>query len=171
MRVITAIAAALLVICVSGCSPRSNGGVGQVQVAAVADTAICVVDRASPEGLAVLQGVKWRESGQLLVNDRGTYRDVAEVLTSRGQNEYARGRDWFAQGTPIRWHGRPYLKYGVQRVVAANRLRPGGDVGGVMVFLNPEEAPPPKVLYVPTEPGCIFQPYMLEMLVRRARGE
>jgi len=84
---------------------------------------------------------------------------------------YAAGEPWFVNAEPVALDGRRYVKYGLPRILGATDVSNAGTVHGVSVFAEPSAgAPRPAVIYVPTRPGCEFQPYQAETKAGSVRG-
>ena len=63
------------------------------------------------------------------------------------------------------------MKYGLPRVLGTRDVNNAGTVNGVSVFAEPgANAQRPEVIYVPTRPGCEFQPYQTEAKTGSVRG-
>ena len=74
--------------------------------------------------------------------------------------EYASVAGWYVNREPIRFRGRPYTRYGYPRVVGVNELWRMGEYRGVGVYVEALElGSAPRVIYVPVNRGCEFQPY------------
>ena len=78
-------------------------------------------------------------------------------------DEYAQGRGWFAANEPMRLYGYPYLKYGPERRVPIDSIRPLTAYRGTSVFADTGALTPSHLLYVPVRPGCVFQPYVRQL--------
>jgi hypothetical protein len=84
---------------------------------------------------------------------------------------YAGGETWFINTEPIQFNGRRYVKYGLPRILGTSDVNNVGTVNNVSVFAEPSaDAQRPEVIYVPTRPGCEFQPYQLEVKAGGVRG-
>jgi hypothetical protein len=79
---------------------------------------------------------------------------------------YAAGASWFISSDSMRFNDVTYVKFGVVREVGADQLRRVGEVMGTNVFIESSPAAPRTVVYVPTRPGCEFQPYTAREAVR-----
>lgn len=84
---------------------------------------------------------------------------------------YAAGQAWFTDTAPVTLGGRRYVRYGLPRILGTGEVRNAGDVHGVSVFAEPGAGARPEVIYVPTRPGCEFQPYQAEAKAGSVRGE
>ena len=120
------------------------------------DTNVCVVDRSAPRGLRTVPAQKEVGSGKLFLREGGKRRRLS-VSADEG---YALNESWYRENREIRQYGRRYSKHGPRRVVPASALTRGADHEGVPVFLDRNDIERPSALYVPVEPGCIFQPYV-----------
>jgi hypothetical protein len=79
---------------------------------------------------------------------------------------YAQGQGWFEKNEVITLRQRQFVKYGLPRSLSAADLRePGlrtvGQIHGVHAFVVKLETGPPEILYVPVDPGCLFQAYYM----------
>lgn len=84
---------------------------------------------------------------------------------------YAGGETWFVNNEPVTFNGRRYVRYGLPRVLRADDVKNVGTVHGVSVFAEPRaDARRPEVVYLPTRPGCEFQPYQTEINTGTVRG-
>lgn len=152
-----------------GCVVLSLSGCGTVPVPGVlqpifgdppkyTSTRLCVVDLSARRGLRVAQGQKEEKSGTLYLLAAGKRRKLAATR----EHGYAGEEAWFREEEPIRQYGRRYVKYGSRRVVPANALTRGADHRGTPIYLDRTDTERPSALYVPVEPGCVFQPYVDE---------
>lgn len=138
--------------------------------AAYPDTTVCIVERDAATGLRMVRAKFNPSSGQILVADDGRYRPFADRYPSTGQEGYASDQGWFIGDEPIEFGGRRYVKAGVRRMIDPQLIEPAGSYNGIPLFVDPREASPPTYLYLPTEPGCVFQGYMGEREIRSVRG-
>ncbi|MFL5385016.1 MAG: hypothetical protein ACJ8GN_21050 [Longimicrobiaceae bacterium] len=77
---------------------------------------------------------------------------------------YAGSETWFINSEPIQFNGRRYAKYGLPRTLGTTDVTNVGTVNNVSVFAEPSANPQrPEVIYIPTRPGCEFQPYQIEV--------
>jgi hypothetical protein len=129
------------------------------------DTVICVVDRASPTGLREIQA-KVGESGVVLYVD-GQIRPLEAVHPVAMIAGYAGREGWLTRGDPIALDGSRYMQTGGERRIGVDLLRRAGEFEGILMFAGVDDPPPADALYVPTAPGCIFQAYVREDLLRR----
>ena len=84
---------------------------------------------------------------------------------------YASGETWFINNEPVSFNGRRYVRYGLPRRLGTGDVKTVGTVHGVSVFAEPgADARRPEVIYVPTRPGCEFQPYQTEINAGAVRG-
>jgi hypothetical protein len=87
------------------------------------------------------------------------------------QAGYAGAEPWFVNTEPVTFNGRRYVKYGLPRVLGTSDVSNAGTVHGVSVFVEPgADARRAEVIYVPTRPGCEFQPYQTETKAGSVRG-
>jgi hypothetical protein len=66
---------------------------------------------------------------------------------------------WYLQNEPIRFDGRPYIKYGLSRPLAPGDVTRVGSLDGVALYAETGATELVEVLYVPVAPGFEFQPY------------
>jgi hypothetical protein len=68
---------------------------------------------------------------------------------------------WYTTSQPITMLGGVYVKYGLPRILGTTDVVPAATFREVTVFVEPGMDPRrPEVIYLPTRPGCEFQPYM-----------
>lgn len=94
-------------------------------------------------------------TGDTLTMDSLPFSSLAP-LTS----DYAVVAGWYIDGSPISFRGRRYRKYAESRILGINEITRMGEYRGVGVYVEaerPESAS--DVVYLPTRPGCEFQPY------------
>ena len=82
---------------------------------------------------------------------------------------YAAGARWYVENEPIPFLDRRYIKYGLPRPAAIDSVRKVGEYRGVPVFGEVGE-PDLPVLLLPVRPGCEFQQYQYEPVLRGVRG-
>jgi hypothetical protein len=63
------------------------------------------------------------------------------------------------------------VKFGLPRVLGTGEVSGAGMVHGVNVYAERGADARPDVIYVPTRPGCEFQPYQAEAEARTVRGD
>lgn len=161
---VPAIAAVILAACSSG---RPSGGPSPEppEYAALPDTIVCVIDRSTPRGLRDLPA-KVAGSGVVLRTD-GEVRPLDAVHPVNVIAGYAGRESWLTRGEPISVDGRRYTRTGGERRIGIDLVRRAGEYQGVLVFAGQEDTPPPDAVYIPTAPGCIFQAYVREDLMRQ----
>jgi hypothetical protein len=79
------------------------------------------------------------------------------------ENGYSGGKSWYTNNEEIKCFGKPYVKYGLPRVLAVNEVEKIGVYDKVGLYAeagSPESAP--EIIYIPVKPGCEFQPYQLQ---------
>jgi hypothetical protein len=77
--------------------------------------------------------------------------------------EYASVAGWYVGGERITVRGRRYGMYGRPRVLGIDEVIRIDDYRGVSVFAEAADtASASRVVYLPTRPGCEFQPYATE---------
>jgi hypothetical protein len=73
---------------------------------------------------------------------------------------YARDASWYVRSGPILLRDDMYVRYGLPRLLATTDVVPVAAYRGVTVFAERGVDPTrPDVIYIPTRPGCEFQPY------------
>lgn len=162
------ILAATVLLFLAGCSGQTSGGPALTippRYATLPDTVACVVDRAAPRGLRNIPAkVEGDQIVVLMGNEIVPLESVHPVNVIAG---YAGREGWLVRGDPLNVDGSRFARTGGERRVAAELLRRSGEHQGILLFAGDEDEPPPDALYVPTAPGCIFQPYVREDLIRR----
>jgi hypothetical protein len=86
---------------------------------------------------------------------------------------YAAGATWYINNEPITIDGHRYLKLGLPRVLGVTDVTASGTYQGVPVFVENGAATTgngPDIVYLPVRPGCEFQPYQREQIIKRVRG-
>lgn len=73
--------------------------------------------------------------------------------------EYAGVAEWYVNRERIRFRGRRYAQYGLPRILDVREVSRVGAHGRVPVFAEAGDTTTHPVLYLPTRPGCEFQPY------------
>lgn len=82
---------------------------------------------------------------------------VTQVAPLTG--EYASVAGWYVNGESVRLRGRRYTKHGRPRFLGAHELTRVGMLDRVPVFAEAGDTAAHPFLYLPTRPGCEFQPY------------
>ena len=106
-----------------------------------------------------------KPSGEGLLVDGLSFREVFTDTSG-----YAADEAWFVDNEPSPWERRYYTRYGPPRIVHPSQLRPGGEHGGVPFFVEANAGANPELLFVPVQPGCLFQWYQWEGTVGGVRG-
>jgi len=136
--------------------------------AAMAATRLCVVDASAPGGLRTVDALRDGKTGETYVVHKGRRRPLSEVYPAKKSRGYARSEEWFRENESIRMASGRYLKYGPERSIPASKLKRGSAYAGIPLFLDPRDSSsPPSVLYVPSRPGCVFQPYLRDKHAQR----
>jgi hypothetical protein len=75
---------------------------------------------------------------------------------------YALDASWYRDSEPL-WFGQGrYVKYGQPRILGTTDVVPVGTFRGVTVFAEPSaNRERPEVIYLPVDPVCDFQPYVV----------
>lgn len=155
-------AAGLAVACSGNPGPASEA---PRDYAALADTLVCVVDRTADTGLRELPAKKDADGAVVLLSG-GQIRPLDSVHPVSLVAGYAGRERWLAAGEPIDFRGDRFVQVQEERRVAAELLGQVGEHRGIPLFADPGDEPPPEALYVPMRPGCIFQAYVREDLMR-----
>jgi hypothetical protein len=159
---------ALGMLVLAACAPRTAADAAPRPPAdylALRDTAVCVVDRSSQRGLRTL-GAKVGASGVVVFSD-GAVRPLESVHPVGVIAGYAGREPWLTRGDPISFDGRRYSRVGGERRIGEQLLERVGEHQGILLFAGHEDPAPRDALYVPTAPGCIFQGFVREDLIRR----
>lgn len=160
----------LLLASVTACGGSPSGGGGPSpeappSYAMLPDTMVCVLDRAAPTGLTDIAAKK--DGDRVVIFSGG---DVVDLETLHPVNliaGYAGGESWLRQGEPIAFRGRTYAHIGGERRVGIEQLERIAEHRGILMFAGREDSDPYDALYLPTAPGCVFQPYVRDDLIRR----
>lgn len=123
---------------------------------------VCVIDQT---GHREVEALYRPASGDTVILQGGGPVPLEAAYPSA--TEYAEGKRWYTDLGTIHLLGRRYEPYLKLRTVTPTNLRPGGNVlhraatyDGVAVFAERSDSDPPKLLYLPVRPGCLFQPYI-----------
>lgn len=94
-------------------------------------------------------------TGDTLTEDGLPFSSVAPLT-----GEYASVAGWFVNREPIRFRGGRYGRSGRARVLGMDEVFKVGEYQRVGVYAETgDTAAVPRYLYLPTRPGCEFQPY------------
>jgi hypothetical protein len=73
---------------------------------------------------------------------------------------YALNASWYRDREPLSLLGGRYVMYGLPRILGTTDVVPVATFRGVTVFAEPgADRRWTEVVYLPTRPGCEFQPY------------
>ena len=160
--VVVASLTAALVIGAGGCvgapkskevdSPAHAPTTTPQRPAPVHNITLCIVENGA---LKTVAAVVDTSRGDTLVDGR-SWREVYPAIYP----PYALGAPWLAREIIV-LDGRYYAPYGLPDVIAPQLLMRVGEFRGVPVFAERdigEEVP--SAIFVPTRPGCEFQPYV-----------
>jgi hypothetical protein len=156
----------LVLIVVAGCSsPPSAGPQPDIPpaYAALPDSLVCVVDRAMPLGLRELPAKV--QGDEIVVLEDGQITPLEDVHPVNVIAGYAGRESWLTRGEPISFSGASFVRTGGERRVRATLLQRVGEHRGILLFAGAEDTPPVDALYVPTAPGCVFQPFVRQDLL------
>ena len=135
------------------------------QYAALADTSVCVVDRTTRRGLRPL-AAKVEPDGKVVVLVAERVVGLDELHPVQAAAGYAANEHWVTAGEPINLLDRRYEKVGPERLIAFDQLERAGEFRAVPVFADPSDPAPPRAVYLPMRPGCVFQAYVRSDLLR-----
>lgn len=158
----------LLFMFAAACGAGSPGGPRPevpASFATLPDTLVCVLDRAAPSGLTQISAKK--DGGTVVTLDGSEVRPLDELHPVNVIAGYAGREPWLSRGEPITYLGRTYSNVGGERRVGIELLERIGEHRGILLFAGTDDDPPADALYVPTAPGCVFQPFVREDLIRR----
>lgn len=89
-----------------------------------------------------------------------TYQGQPIARAFPADSTYAGNASWYRNTEPLSLLGDHYLMYGLPRILGTTDVVPITTYRGVTVFAEPGADPGrPEVVYLPTRPGCEFQPY------------
>jgi hypothetical protein len=94
-------------------------------------------------------------TGDTMTRDSLPFSSVAPLT-----GEYASVAGWYVNDEPLVFRGRPYVRYGLPRVLGINEVERAGEYDGVPVFIEARDTAAVPVLYLPSRPGCEFQPFL-----------
>ena len=130
------------------CAPRSDATVGNSDSQ---DTIrICVI----ANGVLAEARAITSSAGDTLVD--GIALDSLRSISP----PYAAHAQWFEGDQPIWFEGYLLSKYGPPRIIEPGALRVVGSYQEIPIFRERVE-PIPEVVYVPVQPGCVFQIYQV----------
>ncbi|HEX6369061.1 MAG TPA: hypothetical protein VF006_09010 [Longimicrobium sp.] len=114
---------------------------------------LCFVERGRLREIPVLYST---QTGDTLTKDSLPL-STAVPLTG----EYASVAGWYVNDEPITVRGRPFRRHARPRVLGIEEVVKIGEHDGVGVYAEAEDtASASRVVYLPTRPGCEFQPYV-----------
>jgi len=99
---------------------------------------------------------------ELEVSSRGdsAYRGTPISQAFPLDSTYAANAPWLRGLEPLALLGDHYVMYGLPRILGTTDVVPITTFRGVTVFAERGVDPTrPEVIYIPTRPGCEFQPY------------
>lgn len=156
----------IVLLLVTGCSSAPSRG-PQPSVppayAALPDSLVCVVDRAMPLGLRELPAKV--QGDEIVILEDGQITPLEAVHPVNVIAGYAGQESWLRQGQPIPFAGTSFARTGGERRVRATLLQRVGEYRGILLFAGADDGPPVDALYVPTAPGCVFQPFVRQDLL------
>ncbi|HEU0016545.1 MAG TPA: hypothetical protein VFQ45_22885 [Longimicrobium sp.] len=134
------------------------------------------ITTAQPVRVCVLRGGGLEEVviGYDVLTGDSTYQGRPFSEAFPADSPYAASARWFIDGEMLPWRGRRLAKYGLPRVIEGEYLERVGEHRGVPLFAEEgldEEAGGGWVLYVPVQPGCVFQVYLIDYHSSAVRGD
>lgn len=135
------------------------------EYAALPDTVVCVVNRAAPAGLTNLPAKS--RSGEILVFSEGQVLSLEALHPIDLVAGYAGREMWVQSGEQVTLGGERYSRTGGERRIDPDLLERVGEFRGILVFSGADDVTRPSAVYIPTAPGCVFQAYVREDLLRR----
>jgi hypothetical protein len=149
----------LAVLANSGCAPGVAAPASEpIAPDQMRSVSICVVENGDLIEVTALVEV---ETGDTLVGGGSFSQRYAD------DDAYALQASWYRNNEPFTYAGVCYLKYGSPRIVAPVELRRIGKHHGVSLFAEVDDTRErPDVIYVPVRPGCWFQTYQYELVLR-----
>lgn len=168
MRTIALPVAAVALSFAAACGGQPSSGPSPSAPAsytALPDTMVCVLDRRAPSGLANIAAKK--DGDEVVIFSDGALMTLEELHPVSLIAGYAGGENWLRRGEVIGFQGNNYSVIGGERRVGLELLDRVGEHRGILLFAGREDADPYDALYVPTAPGCVFQPFVREDLIRR----
>lgn len=148
----------------AACSRGGGAGAptaGTARYAVLPDTSVCVVDRTTERGLRNL-AAKRTPDGEAVVLISGEVRPLSELHPVGIVAGYAGRERWYTSDAPITVQGRRYSKVQGDRRIPLESLRMGGEYQAIPLYVDPADAQPPRAVYAPVRPGCVFQAYVRE---------
>jgi hypothetical protein len=79
---------------------------------------------------------------------------------------YVAGSTWYVNNEPIMYNGRRYVKFGLPRTIGTTDVMRSGAYQGTNVFVETGTTGTPTVIYLPVQPGCVFQPYQAQAEIK-----
>jgi hypothetical protein len=133
--------------------------------ATLPDTSVCVVDRTTRRGLRPL-AAKVDPDGKVVVLVAERVLGLDELHPVEAAAGYAANEHWVTVGEPINLLDRRYEKVGPERLIPLEQLERAGEFRAIPVFADPSDPAPPRAVYLPMRPGCVFQAYVRSDLLR-----
>lgn len=155
----------LLAVGIAACSRNPEPGDRSPSLA-LADTTVCVVSPAAPNGLRLVEAKREVATGRVMLLEDGELIPFEQRYPVSLIAGYAGREGWFTSAEPVTFAGQRYVRTGEMRRVPEDQLVRVGDFRGVLLFSGAGDDPPPDALYVPAEPDCVFQAYVRADLVR-----
>jgi hypothetical protein len=90
----------------------------------------------------------------------GVRKDFYSVYPKTGA-AYAEEQKWYINNETVTFNGKPYIKYGLPRILSTTEIEKAGSYKSVNVYVESGVTGLAEVIYIPTRQGCEFQPYQL----------
>ena len=100
-------------------------------------------------------------TGNYSINVSGTKKSLNEVYPALGSN-YAGSASWYINNEKIIVNGQKFVKYGLPRILGTTEIEKVTEYNRVGVYVEAGAKGTQEVIYIPTQRGCEFQPYMLD---------
>jgi hypothetical protein len=113
---------------------------------------LCFVQRGVLREVHVLYNTR---TGDTLTTDSLPISTLAPLT-----GEYASVAGWYVNDEPITIRGRPYRRDARPRILGTSEVAKIGEYRGVSVFADAADTASTRWVYLPTRPGCEFQPYV-----------
>ena len=95
-----------------------------------------------------------------------------DEMTSGIPSPYLSEAEWRFEEPTVTFQGRRLVTYGTPRVMPPADLRRVGEYRGIPIFGERNDASARRLwIYLPLQPGCVFQPFVDTANVGEVRGE
>ncbi len=99
-------------------------------------------------------------TGDRTIVVNGVRKNFYDVHPKNGP-DYAEGQTWFVNNETVKFNGKPYVKYGLPRILGVTEIMKTGVYKGVGVYREAGTTGVAEVIYIPVRQGCEFQPYQI----------